>query len=135
MKNLALWIILILSVSCSTIQHDASSPVIQLTKKRCLGKCPVYDLMIYKNGLVTYNGIDNVSKKGLHQFNLPSKKMESLGKLFDDSGFKEIESNTKKGRDFPITQLTYQNKTVSFKGNVPKNVHVIIKELELITGI
>ncbi len=135
MKNLTLIIVLILSVSCSTIQHDASSPVIQLTKKRCLGKCPVYDLMIYKNGLVTYNGIDNVSKRGVHQFSIPTKKMEALNKLFDDSGFKDIEIKSTKGRDFPITQLTYQNKTVSFKGNVPKNVHVIIEELELITGI
>lgn len=84
---------------------------------------------------MTYNGIDHVSKIGLHQFNLPMKKMEALNKLFDDSGFKEIESSNKKGRDFPITQLTYQNKTVSFKGNVPKNVYVIIEELELITGI
>jgi len=124
-----------MSASCSSIQHDASNPVIQLTKKRCMGKCPVYDIMIYKNGLVTYNGIDNVSKKGVHQFNIPSKKMEELSKLFDDSGFKEIENNETKGRDFAITQLTYQNKTVSFKGIIPKNVHVIIEELELITGI
>ena len=124
-----------MSISCSTIQHDASNPVIQLTKKRCLGKCPVYDLMIYKNGLVTYNGIDHVSKKGLHQFSIPSKRIEELNKLFDESGFKEIENDKTKGRDFPITQLTYQNKTVSFKGIVPKNIHVIIEELELITGM
>jgi len=135
MKNLMLITILIMSISCSTIKHDASIPVIQLTKKRCLGKCPVYDLMIYKNGLVTYNGIENVSKRGVHQFNIPTKKIEELNKLFDQSGFKDIVNDKKKGRDFPITQLTYHNKTISFKGNVPKNVHVIIEELELITGI
>lgn len=135
MKNLVIILVFTMSVSCSTIKHDASSPVIQLTKKRCLGKCPVYDLMIYKNGLVTYNGIENVSKKGIYQFSIPTDKIEELNKLFDESGFKQIENDKIKGRDFPITQLTYQNKTVSFKGTVPKNIHVIIEELELITGM
>ena len=135
MKNLIVILIFSMSVSCAGIQHDASSPVIQLTKKRCLGKCPVYDLMIYKNGLVTYNGIDHVKKKGIYQFSISSEKIQKLNKLFVDSGFKEIENDKTKGRDFPITQITYQNKTVSFKGIVPKNIHVIIEELELITGI
>jgi hypothetical protein len=97
-----------------------------------MGKCPVYDLMIYKNGLVTYNGIDHVNRKGLHQFQIPSEKMEELSKLFDRSGFKEIESPEKRGRDIPITQLTYQDKTLSFQGRVPDKLDTLIVALELI---
>ena len=89
-----------MSMSCSTLQHDTSSPVIQLTKKRCMGKCPVYDLMIYENGLVTYNGIDHVAKKGLHQFNVSSKKMKELVQLFEESGFKGMEEKLKKEETF-----------------------------------
>lgn len=132
MKKIFAICILIASISCSSLQHDASSPLIQLTKKRCMGKCPVYDLMIYKNGLVTYNGIDHVSKKGLHQFQIPSEKMNELSKLFDRSGFKEIESPKRKGRDIPVTQLTYEDKTLSFQGRIPKDVNNIIVALELI---
>ena len=91
--------------------------------------------MIYKNGLVTYNGIDHVSKKGLHQFQLSSKKMEELNKLFDRSGFKEIESPKRKGRDIPITQLTYQDKTVSFQGRIPEELNALIDALEFIVEI
>ena len=133
MKNISLIIIVILSVSCSSTKYDASSPVIQLTKNRCMGKCPVYDLMIYQNGLVTYNGIDHVKKKGLHQFSISTQKLEELNKLFEDSRFKELESPKKKGRDLAVTQLTYQNKMVSFQGPTPERLSNIIVALELIT--
>ena len=81
MKNIWIVGLLVFTMSCSSLHHDTSSPVIQLTKKRCMGKCPVYDLMIYQNGLVNYNGIDHVEKKGLHQFNLSAKKIEELTQI------------------------------------------------------
>lgn len=135
MKNVVLLSIFLVSVSCSTIQHDTSSPMIQLTKKRCMGKCPVYDLMIYKNGLVTYNGIDHVEKKGLHQFNLSSKKIEELTRLFEVSGFKGMESMQQKGRDLPVTQLTYEKKQLSFKGRVPEQLNDVVVALERIVAL
>ena len=91
--------------------------------------------MIYKNGLVTYNGIDHVEKRGVHQFQLPSEKMEELNKLFDRSGFKELENPEKRGRDIPITQLTYEDKTISFQGKIPELVNTLIVTLELIAEI
>ena len=135
MKNLFIFSILLISTSCSTLQHDVSKPVIQLTKKRCLGKCPVYDLMIYQNGLVTYNRIDHVQKKGLHQFNLGSQKVEELTQLFESSGFSSMENKQQKGRNLPVTQLTYQQKQLSFKGRVPKQLNDVVVALERIVAL
>ena len=61
--------------------------------------------------------------------------MEELSKLFDRSGFKEIESPERRGRDIPVTQLTYENKTLSFQGRIPEELNTIIVALELIVEI
>ena len=62
---------MILVASCKTSSKtkiiDTQRALISLSKGRCLGNCPVYDLWVFKNGNVIYNGIDNVNKTGIHE--------------------------------------------------------------------
>ena len=136
MKNIALIIIITLGFSCNPVKQDNSNPMIQLTKKRCLGKCPVYDLFIYEDGLVRYNGIENVKKTGRHQFKIADDQLSELQQLFAKAKFQDIEDPEKKGRDFPITQLSFKNKTISFQGtNMTEKVKDIVSKIEEIAGI
>ena len=134
MKNIASIILLtlILSTSCNSVKVNSEKPYIQLTKKRCFGKCPVYDLFIYKNGNVRFNGIDNVKNKGIIEFEMSAKKFDNIKSLFSETNFKLLKSKPDKIiRDLPITELTFENKKVSFQGQeIPNEVKRIIKELE-----
>ncbi|MFY0630634.1 MAG: hypothetical protein JXR05_09650 [Flavobacteriaceae bacterium] len=125
---------LMLNTSCNSAKINSEEPYIQLTKKRCFGKCPVYDLFIYKNGAAQYNGIDNVAKKGKIEFDINSEELTSLKRLFKEANFTSLENKpNKRIRDLPITELKFGDKTVSFQGqDIPKEIKKIIKELEFI---
>jgi hypothetical protein len=131
MKNVLFILIVTLTVSCKPVEQESSSQVIQLTKKRCLGKCPVYDVIIKENGLLSYHGIDHVEKKGKHEFKISEKELQELKLLFLQSKFKELKKPIHKGRDLPITRLSYHHKTVSFQGqNMPGKIKEIINKIE-----
>lgn len=128
-------LILMMSFSCNTVKQNASDPLIQITKKRCFGKCPVYDLYVYQSGLVKYNGIDNVSKKGKHEFTLSKDQLEEIENVFKTAGFETLQSK-EKVRDLPITQISFHQKKVQFLGNdIPGKVKEGIQLLEGIVGL
>lgn len=134
--KMLLGLILMMSFSCNTVKQDPSDPLIQLTKKRCFGKCPVYDLYVYKDGLVKYNGIDHVKRRGKHEFTLSEDQLTEIKNVFEAAGFETLESQEKKVRDLPITQISFQHKKVQFIGNdIPKEVKKGIEFLERIVGI
>lgn len=125
---------LMINTSCNSAKINAEEPFIQLTKKRCFGKCPVYELFIYKNGAAQYNGIDNVTKKGKIEFAINDDMLTSLKRWFKEANFTSLNNEpNKRIRDLPITKLKFGNKTVSFQGqDIPEGIKKIIKELELI---
>ncbi|MEE9361454.1 MAG: DUF6438 domain-containing protein [Cellulophaga sp.] len=88
MKNILLNIILmtmILVASCKTNKRtkliDTEKSFISISKGRCLGNCPVYDLWNFKDGNVIYNGIDHVEKKGIQETTVSQSKIDALTKL------------------------------------------------------
>ena len=134
MKNIFLITILnfTLITACNSTKLNYQDAYIQLTKKRCLGKCPVYDLFIYKNGKVVYNGIDNVEKEGKHEFNLSNQELKNLERMFADSEYKSLKDPVKSNiRDLPITLLKFKDKKIEFQGQkIPKKIKTIITALE-----
>ncbi len=134
MKNIMIMLAMVLigTTSCNSLKQKQVNPHIQLTKKRCLGTCPVYDLFIYRDGLVSYHGIDNVVKKGKYKFKISPDELVEIETLFVKSKF--ALANEQKGskvRDLPITQLRFDNKTVSYTGqNIPEKIKDLITTLE-----
>ena len=112
-------------------QHPQQA-YIQLTKKRCLGMCPVYDLFIYINGVVVYNGIDHVTDKGKRQFELSEEKLNEVKALLDDLDIESLKKHTyKKTRDLPVTELFIDGTKLSFQGrDIPEEVQTVITALE-----
>ncbi|MDO5980547.1 DUF6438 domain-containing protein [Flavivirga spongiicola] len=136
MKNTLLNIILItmiLIASCKTSKKtqiiDTESSLISLSKGRCLGNCPVYDLWIFKNGNVIYNGIDNVNKKGIQEITISESKIDTLTKLMtsiNPSDLGEI-----KGYDKPLSILRFNNKKFVYQSkNIQGNLHKINNLIE-----
>lgn len=118
---------MILVASCKTSSKtkiiDTQRALISLSKGRCLGNCPVYDLWVFKNGNVIYNGIDNVNKTGIHETTISISKVDSLTKLMDHVNPEDL--GMIKGRDKPLSILKFNNKRYVYQskkiqGNLQK---------------
>ncbi|SNR14260.1 DUF6438 domain-containing protein [Tenacibaculum jejuense] len=130
MKQLYIVIILLI-VSCSTTKNF-SEDKIHYRKTACLGKCPVFDLYVYDNGKVIFNGVNNTKIKGEATYHISAQQVKLLkGELSKLSSV--VDSESKKGRDLPKTIVNFDNKTLAFKGN--KNLIVfnnLLKQLDLL---
>ena len=63
---------------------------IKLQRTMCFGTCPVYSVMVDKEGNVNYYGEMFVYKSGEHYWKIPMKKVEQLNGLIEDFGFKSF---------------------------------------------
>lgn len=126
-----LFILMIASCQGSA-ELPIQNPYIQLSKKRCLGTCPVYDLFIYANGTVVYNGIEHVNRKGKYQFVISEEKLDEIKKLFEDIDLDSLKKKpNRRIRDLPVTNLIVDNQKLSFQGqNIPEEIKNIIVALE-----
>jgi (2Fe-2S) ferredoxin len=52
--------------------------VITLTRSRCFGVCPTYNVTIYGNGTVLYEGIANVNSIGIQRSNISENQVRQL---------------------------------------------------------
>jgi TATA-box binding protein (TBP) (component of TFIID and TFIIIB) len=57
---------------------DINNVVITLHRSSCLGRCPVYNLTIYGNGSVIYDGKDNVNVTGVQRTNISEEAIQDL---------------------------------------------------------
>jgi len=61
--------------------------VISLAKTGCLGSCPVYELTIYENGTVVYEGRMFVGARGVRKTNIGEKKVRQLAAELESAGY------------------------------------------------
>jgi len=129
MKKILIPFVLFL-MACSSQKKIDNDPLIYYAKTRCLGKCPVFDLTIYNNGSIVYNGIENVVKKGIMKSSISSQKLTVLKDSLINLKLSVKEPNNKLKRDIPSTIIKYNGSTYKFQhGNQFKN---IINELNKI---
>jgi hypothetical protein len=98
--------------SKAVLKNDAA--LFRYSKSGCLRNCPVYDLYIFENGSVLYNGIKNTSKKKANS-TITLEKIATLKSLLNSIAVEEYQ--TVKGRDMLITVIVFNNKTVKYNAN------------------
>ncbi|WP_299548910.1 DUF6438 domain-containing protein [Seonamhaeicola sp.] len=118
MKYLTIIIMIMITFSsCSAGKKKPQSTpdkiVVSYSKGRCLGKCPVYDLHIYDSGRMVYNGLDNVSKKGIYKSTISLDTLKRITSLMRYVTPKEIGEIP--GRDLPLTVLKVHDKKVVYQ--------------------
>lgn len=99
-------------VSCSSQKNIKNDVLIYFGKTDCLGKCPVYDIYIYKDGTVNYYGLKNVQKKGSFQTKISSKKLDEIKSKIKKIDFSIVD---KKVRDFPNTIIKFNGEKLIVK--------------------
>jgi hypothetical protein len=70
--------------ACTTAKKPAGNAItaLELSRGACFGKCPVYSVKIFDNGLVRYTGRSFVPFEGIYEKKFP---METVQKLLNEA--------------------------------------------------
>ena len=95
--------------------YNVKDAFLSLSKGKCLADCPVYDLWIFKDGQVVYNGIENVEKKGTHKMFISHEALKYLNELISEMKPKDIGSVREKKK--PLTLLKFKDKRIVYQSS------------------
>ena len=101
---------------------------IKLQRTMCFGTCPVYSVIVDKEGNVNYYGEMFVYKSGEHHWKISKKKVKQLNDLIENFGFKSFIYEP--GDEFMTDQPSCKT-TVKFSDGETKEIdhyygHVLI---------
>ncbi|WP_288955634.1 DUF6438 domain-containing protein [uncultured Polaribacter sp.] len=129
----------------STVTHNKQSAINEINylsentfakirKSQCSGDCPVYELTLFKDGKVTFIGIENVLIKGKHDFTISEVKFKKIQDKFKKTSFgMYLDSYVDKSLvDYPSTFITHNDKQIEIKlwKNVPEELAFAFEALE-----
>ena len=114
-------------MSCSSQKQVQENALVYYGKTACLGKCPVYDVYVFPDGKVHYQGFQNVTKKGKFEYTISLQKVKEIQQELEKLNFL---SNGKIVRDVPKTIVKYNGKQL--KLNNTKQLERLQKLLEKI---
>ena len=100
-----------------SIKYIAENTFVKVRKTHCSGDCAVYDVILFKDGKVIFNGIDNVLIQGKQEFTISKAKMKKIKGMFKKTSFSKYSDSyvDKSIMDFPSTIITHKNKQVEIK--------------------
>ena len=85
-------------VSCSTLPITIDDQtLVKLKRTACLGECPVYTVVVKKNGEVIYDGNEYVFVKGIHTAMLSKDSIASIESELINSRFLKMKPNLDRG--------------------------------------
>ena len=146
-RNLLIFIILLIT-SCNFVntyrlqETNLSNLKVlaQLSKGPCYGRCPVYNLVVYTNGVVTYEGLQFTDKEGLYVNKLPDTELRTLKTQLQTAELNKF-NDAYRGRvpDLQTVTISYHGedfvKTIVGKDGRPDKVMEIQAALEAIENL
>ena len=107
--KLSLYFFLTLFISCSVFQNNnkksqqlneleglnnyQKKPLVKMRKTPCFGKCPYFEVSIFDDGLIKYEGFKFVDRIGLHSSKINKKQValiEDFIRRIDFFSFDEV---------------------------------------------
>lgn len=140
MKNLVfITLVLLVSAACASKKKMAQTDtnekveVLSLTKTECFGRCPVFTLKIYSNGLARLDGKKNVKHIGLSEMILTTDEMNALIQSCDEAQLFSLKDDyTDRVMDLPTTTLIYNHEgaTKRITGNMkfPEGFKTVVND-------
>jgi hypothetical protein len=117
-----------------SIKLIAENTFVKIRKTHCSGDCAVYDVLLFKDGKVIFNGIENVLFKGRQEFTISEIDMKRIQKKFAKTSFgKYFDSYVDTSlMDYQSTFITHDNKQVEIKlwKNVPLELALAYEAFE-----
>lgn len=135
MKRLIYLTVLSVLYSCAATKNYTQDDIlISMKKTSCYGPCPVYELIIHKNGFVKLTAEEHLDLKGEFYTKLPGSKLRTLISKFNEAGFFEMEGQyTSIIKDLPTTWVYFSNegrqKKIKDYYGAPESLRDLEKEL------
>ena len=125
-----------LEIEASVHFVEFSNTLITLNKTECSGDCPVFEISISKDSVLTYKGIKYVSVIGEKEIKLTKDQYKSIQIAIDSTDFKNLNENYLGDGDidFSNTIIAHDGKNVAVRlwKNAPKkltNLYVILEDI------
>jgi hypothetical protein len=113
MKKTRLLFIIPVLIACSCASQRGLTDkdiTISIEATPCMGDCPVYRAEIYTNGVIIYEGRENVEKIGHYTGKLSPKKLTKLQLAFEEADFFSMQDEyVASWTDLPTVWLYYSN--------------------------
>jgi Domain of unknown function (DUF6438) len=74
----------------STTQPPRHEHLASMERTSCYGDCPVYKLTVYRDGVVEYEGVDDVKVRGKASGKLSAEELTTLEELFRKHGYLQL---------------------------------------------
>jgi len=132
-------LILLFSLSCSASKNNRksidSTKEISLERTACYGTCPVYQVTIFADGKVRYEGKNHVDQMGIYSGRIEKNAALALfSKIANFSWESYPEKYPIDNYDFPQFHLNYHtnslDKTVKANSNAAKELIALGKEID-----
>ncbi|MEN0006563.1 MAG: DUF6438 domain-containing protein [Bacteroidota bacterium] len=113
--------------SLQQVRIEQLTKRVEMTKGPCYGRCPVYTLRIYDNGIATYKGDRYTDRMGLYVKQLPMEEATAIFNKFNEANIWQFKSVYKSDiPDFQTVSITFIDegdfKTVTGKDGRPDEV-------------
>ena len=116
------------------IKNNIENTFAKIRKTQCSGDCPVYEVTLFKDGKVIFNGIQNVSYIGKKEFTLSEDKMKKIQDKFKKKSFGTyLDTYVDESlMDYPSTFISHNDKQIEIKlwKNVPEELAFAYEALE-----
>ncbi|MEM9885291.1 MAG: DUF6438 domain-containing protein [Bacteroidota bacterium] len=109
--------------------------LVEMSKGGCYGRCPIYDLTIYDNGVMTYEGKRFTEKEGLYIKRISDSDLKALKTMLKDANLRQFrDAYRARLPDLQSVSISYYEadfiKTIIGKDGRPEVVMEIQGELE-----
>jgi hypothetical protein len=118
------------------VEKEVDLTLVSLVRKPCSGDCPVFDVTITKDSILTYHGKKYTNIEGYHTLKLTAEQFDDITQLLEDANFSELNARyTKSGTsDFAESIIRYEGKDVTVRlwKDAPKRltaIYVFIEDL------
>ena len=118
---------------------DAPYRFLQLERTACYGKCPVYTVDFYSNGLVIYQGKRYTLRPGMHESRIGETEIEELLQRLSRSGYYDFADSYPAAElrfpDMPLTILRAtdvrrQRKSVAIQYEAPEALDALLRHVD-----
>ena len=117
------------------VDYLDKKPLVKMRKTPCFGRCPYFEVSIYDDGLVVYDGMKFVEKIGKYSSFINKKKVALIEDYIRRADFFSFEKEyDARVTDLPsvIIEVNYQNKNHKVKGRyrIPEKFKMFTKFID-----
>ena len=107
-------------------EYQQKKSFISLQKKSCYGKCPIYEIEIFENRSLIFNGKKNVEKIGIYNSKLTKEDMNKILDKAKHIKFQKLQNEYIESlNDLPRTILKVKNKVIEYNSEYPKELEIL----------